>query len=139
MGIVQSLTLCFLPIGSSIFYPLLSFSVFTVYHAHFFVAIKLALVPLSVKTISLFHSKFTLFTGISSFLLSIYAIFRRSLFAVVGSLSFLILKLSLSLEEAILGTKIVLMDLNLLFTLKFKDLGCFVELSLYRDILAEAS
>ena len=50
VSIAQSFTRCFLPIGSRILYPWLSFSVFTVCCVHHSAATKLTLAPISIKT-----------------------------------------------------------------------------------------
>ena len=106
---------CFSPIGSHILYPWLSFYILTVYSTHHSAATKLALAPVSINTLSLIPSNSTLITGILSILLSSAAHSRFFLFRVVVHLGFWVLKLTLSLEEAILGAIVTSRDLKMIF------------------------
>ena len=115
------------------------FSVFTIYRRHYSTAIKLTLAPISIKTLSLFPSRFILITGILSFLSSSAEIFRCSLFVVVVHLGFLTVRLSLTPQEEILDAKVMIVGLKLFLPLKAEATGCCMELALGIAICAMAS
>ena len=78
-------------------------------------AIKLALAPVSIETFFLLPSNFIPITEILDFLSSSAALLRGSLFTVLVCLSFLELRLTLSLEEAFIGTVITAVSLKIFF------------------------
>ena len=56
-----------------------------------------------------------------------------------GLCQFLVLRLSLTLEETILGTEVITMGLKMIFPLKIEAAGCCMELVLGTAILAAAT
>ena len=90
-------------------------------------------------TYSLFSSNGTLVTGTLSFLLSRPAIFRCSIFLVVVCISFLAFRLSLILEEIILGAEVAAMGLRMILPPKTEATGFCMELFLGTAILDVAS
>ena len=112
--------------------------IFTMYHLHYSAAAKLALAPVSIKTIAYFPSNSMLITGVLSFLSFNAAILSCYLFSIVCS-SFLTVWLSLKPEDAIWGTKVMNIDLKMIFTPKTEASGFYIELVLGMAILAMAA
>ena len=88
---------------------------------------------------SLSPSKYTLTTGILSFLLSSSVFISHSIFGVLVCIGFLALRVSLTLEEAILGAGVMTVGLKMIFFVKAEAEGYCMEFVLGLAIFSAAA